>query len=828
MKFSLNWLNDFIDLSEFQKTPQLLAEHLSLAGFEVESVVDEAKKFAHMVVGQIVTKEVHPQADRLSLCQVDIGDGQLRQIVCGAQNHKAQDKVAVTLPQAVLPSGLEIKTSKIRGVESQGMLASESELGLKESSEGILILPPGSKIGQALAEFFGHNDVIFEVNVTPNRADCLSHRGLAFELSAILNRPVKALRPFNLVENSLRRAVNRLGNSLVSDKALSSGGVSVRASQACPMYLGQVIDSVQVSEAPVWMKRRLESLGMKSINVVVDVTNYVMLELGQPMHAFDLKLLQGDGVVVDWAVDGEKFESFDGTQVKLSAQDLTIRAVGGPAVALAGVVGSRHSGVSAQTRSLFLESAFFSRDLVRKTSRRLGIETDSSYRFSRGVDPSGPQLAMSRALELLRDLAGAVVSQPMCAVQVYENRPEEVKVNPERASQRLGLNLGAGDVRGLLQRLHCEIREEGDSLWVTPPSFRWDIEQEADLIEEIGRLYGYAHIPEKFPPLTEPPMAHDAEYTLGVKLARTLTGLGYHQAIQYAFGDPKEFQSLVSDREAFEACGLEIPKSWVRIRNPLSEDLALVRPSLLVGLLNTAVLNTRQSQKTGRLFELGRVFGAVGDSFFEPQRLGLIEWGNPNQGLWKWGRSFEAVWSLKASLETVVQSLLIQKWEWVKPKRTPLIFHPEQSICLVVEGKMLGIVGSLHPLLKDRYKVRETIALGEFDWDRLSKNQPRKVKAKVFARVPSVERDLAMVFPEDFSAAEILREATRLGASVVQSVEIFDEFRADSLGPNSRSLALRFRLQKSDATLAENEIKDLMGSVQKGFEEKFGARVREA
>ncbi|MCB0349873.1 MAG: phenylalanine--tRNA ligase subunit beta, partial [Bdellovibrionales bacterium] len=588
MKISLSWINEYVDVKDFFKKPEELASLLTGAGLEVEGYEDPSKKFNHVVIGHIVELGKHPNADKLTLCQVDTGAGQPHQIVCGAQNHKQGDKVIVALPGAVLPGNFAIKLSKIRDVESQGMLCSESELGLKDQSEGIVILPKDAKVGQSYAEYSGACDIIFEINVTPNRADCLSHVGLAREISCLLDRPLKL--PEAKIKTGAKKTKDHIDVKLVN-------------AELCPRYAGRSIFGVQVGASPAWLKNRLLAVGLNSINNVVDVTNFVMMEYGQPLHAFDAKNLKGEKIIVDMAKQNEKFKSLDGTVIELSGEELTIRD-GETAVALAGVVGGLNSGVTEKTEEIFLEAAHFNPRGVRRTSRKHGIDTDSGQRFSRGTDPENVLEAMNRAAALIQELAGGEVAKDFYDLYPKPHARTPIKVRKQILEERLGYAVDMSDFNKWMKRLHCKTKVSGDTVTVEAPPFRFDIEIEMDLVEEYARLNGYDKIPESFPALQVRPTDSALSYINEQRAGELFKNEGYLEARNYNFLSPK-WQSELIDEKQYAKLGLAAGGEAVNIKNPLSEETSQMRQSLLPGLLTNLIHNFSHGALDGRLFETG-------------------------------------------------------------------------------------------------------------------------------------------------------------------------------------------------------------------------------
>lgn len=810
MKISFNWLCEYIDINDYRSQLPELSRLLTAAGLEVEGMNNPAQDWDHVVVGRLLDVGVHPNADKLTLCKVQVAEDEVLQIVCGAKNHKKGDRVAVAKVGAVLKGDFKIKASKIRDVESFGMLCSLSELGLADESEGILILSEDNTIGTPLARISSLSDVIFELNVTPNRADCLSHIGLARELATLLDRPLHLPAPQN--PETGKAMEQQIQVQLMDD-------------QACPRYCGRMIRGVKVGPSPDWLKSRLESIGLKSINNVVDVTNFVLFEYGQPLHAFDLRHLSGPQIVIAKAQDGEVFKTLDGSEIKLSHQDLVIRDAE-KAVALAGVVGGQNSGVSDQTTDVFLESAFFKSEGVRRTSRSHGIETDSCYRFARGVDPAQTRQAMERAAQLILQVAGGELQ--LGYVDLY---PQPIARNPiiihvDQVTQRLGFKVIAADFKNWMTRLQCQVSERSGQFEVTPPSYRWDLNIKEDLIEEFARLHGYSALLENLPVLQSEPTRHDPRYVFGRKVAKILTGLGSHQALNYAF--------IASDDHA-EVWGSESTQSWglnsgagaVKLLNPLSEDLAVMRESLLPSLLKNLVFNQRHGHLYGRLFELAPVTYRQEKKFNHENRLALVFWGQKDS-LWDRPQKNSVVFELKAVVDSLLSALggKTSRWQQVE-QNVPAGFHPGQTASLFYEGKTIGLLGTLHPALKDRYKIREEVAWVELNLDLLGQRQPRSPQFKSIAKFPSMERDIALVGAETIAADTILSEIRRGAGPLLVDLKLFDLYQDEELKKHGRrSVAVRMRFQSEKETLSDEVINSLRDKVVNSVCQKLGLEIR--
>ncbi len=798
MKVSLNWLNDYVDVSEFYSNTDALSKILTDAGLEVDGVEDMAKSFQHVVVGHIKELQKHPDADKLTVCSVDVGGDQLQQIVCGAKNHKAGDKVVAALPGAVLPGDFKIKKSKIRGVESLGMLCSLSELGMSDESDGISILDSQAKPGQSYAEFAGVNDIVFELSVTSNRADCLSHIGLARELSCLLDKPLKKTES-NIITESFKVA-DHVRVELIDTKN-------------CPRYAARVIKGVKVGPSPTWLKTRLEQVDINSVNNVVDITNFIMLEYGQPMHSFDLQNISKAVLQVKGVKQDEPFTSLDGTEFKLHEGELGI-CDGERVVALAGIVGGQNSGISDSTTDLLLEVAHFLPSSVRKTSRRLGINTDSCYRFSRGTDPSIVPATMDRACHLIQNICGGQISSD--TVDHYPNplKRNSIKINTNYASERLGYAIKTKDFSSWMQRLGCElVSESGNDLEFNPPSWRWDLEIKEDLVEEYGRLNGYDKIPESLPPLSYEPLTHDKTYVQDRYTYQFFSKQGFHQSVNYNFLGSDYLSTFFGGMHTeLSNCGLTVSKDLAELKNPLSEEYNIMRPSLAPSLFKNLITNYRSGVSSSKLFEVGKVFGVDGDGYFEKRHLGITAWGQSSE-LWKNSNSAPLVLSLKSSIENFLQSLKAKSWSW-KTWNTELPhLHPGRTATLFFEGKNIGYIGELHPKMKEDNKIREDVAFAEFDLELLMRSFPKKPKLTEISKFPAVERDFSFVVDKSIPSAELKQFITKTQKNLIKSVDVVDVFTGNKLPEGKHSLTFKVVLQDLSATLTEDIIKKLHSDI---------------
>lgn len=814
MKISLKWINEFVDIQEEMKKPDELAEKLTRAGLEVEEVINKAKDYNQVVVGLILEKGKHPNADKLSLCRVTTGEGVVHQIVCGAQNHKSGDRIVVALPGAILPGNFQIKNSTIRGIESAGMLCSAKELGLPVENDGLMILPVDAPVGKSFSDYKGLNDILFVLKVTPNRADSLSHYGLARELSCLLGKELKSRRPEFPVD----------GMSTKKEMQLE-----VKNPELCPRYSGRLITGVQVGPSPDWLKNRLETLGMNSINNIVDVTNYVMMELGQPLHAFDADQIQGKKVIVAKANAQEKFIKLDETEITLTGEELTIRD-SSKALCLAGVVGGKNSGVTDSTKNIFLESAYFNPMSVRKTSRKHGIETDSAYRFSRGVDPDGALRASDRATELILQVAGGKASG-----EPHDFYPEPVKkswvpIELQTVTDRLGFPAEEKLFVDFMKRLGCELKSGAAGRFeVLPPSYRFDLEGEMDLVEEYARLIGYDHIPENLPAFNRSPLAHDKNYLLNLKTARSLIKESYHQAFNFAFVSEKQEQNFLGSVAKIKEAGLKISEDPVRLLNPLNEDLNVMRSSLSFGLSKNLLTNFHNGNKSGRLFEIGPCFSKENPSeVYEQNRLALLAWGQ-NENLWNKTLTTPLVFEIKTAVESLLKNFRVQNYSWVSPQdkgMVPQFLHLGQFAYLVVEGKKLGFLASLHPVWLEDNKVRCPAAIAEFDLEALYKGQPRPLRFQSISKFPAVERDFAFVMAKSLKVDEVLKAAKKFGGNLLSHIEVFDVYQGDKMEPGKKSVAIRLVFQDFNATLQEAQIQEVQNKIVNGLKAQFDLALR--
>jgi len=793
MKLSLKWLGTYTNVTPFLKDPQKLSDLLTNGGLEVEGISDQSKDFNHVVIGKILEKNKHPNADNLTLCLVDVGDGTSRRIVCGAKNHNAGDKVVVALPGAILPGNFEIKLSKIRGEESQGMLCSDKELGLSSESQGIKILPDDATIGMPFAKYFKLDDVILDVKVTPNRSDCLSHFGLAREIAGLTgDRFEFPLSPFTEGRESTRKLIK----------------LNVEDSERCLRYAGRVVLNVRVGPSPLWLKQRLEAIGLRSINNVVDITNFVMMEVGQPLHAFDTSKINSAQIIVRKAKEGEKLLTLMDQELILDGSELVIADQKKP-IALAGVMGGKETGVNEHTRDIFVESAYFIPSAVRRASRRHGLESDSSYRFSRGVDPDAINLALNRACQLLAENSGGTVCTDSYDIYPRPVAKPRMELDLSFISSRLGMTIDGIEAKRLLERVGCDVSGSGQKLMVNPPAYRADLRIPEDLGEEMLRLKGFSSIPETLPQTLVAPTRDDLNFTLENRLGQTLRDLGIDQAVNLSFIN-STFQE--------EFLGSDFKKQIVTLENPINLELNVMRASLLPSLAKNASYNSRHGQVQGSLFEIAPVFEVKETKdlknetrpFYEETHLGLIQFGNAPEN-WLKIPSPQTFFRLKGVIEEFLRAWQYKSIRFEKFETTPSYLHPGQSAEIFVEGKSIGVIGVMHPGLQEKLELKIPVVLSELNLKTLFIGQPRMARAKPLPKFPSIDRDVAFLAPLEVSSGAIKEALTKAAGQLLVSCFPFDVFDGGSSGtsrlpPNKKSIAFRLTYQDQNRTLSDEEI----------------------
>ncbi|MCC7373234.1 MAG: phenylalanine--tRNA ligase subunit beta [Verrucomicrobiales bacterium] len=824
MKTTLNWLKDYV---AFDWSPEELTERLTMLGLEVEGVDRRGGDFAGVVVAQVVTRDKHPNADKLSVCRVNDGTGE-RQIVCGAQNFQAGDKVPLILPGAALPpkpgdkEPFVIKVGKIRGVESHGMMCSSEELGIDPASiglkkeDGLLILDPGGRVGQPFAEYLGRGgaDVVYDLEVTPNRPDFNSVIGIAREIAALTGNPLKTPAV------ALPAGDADIAQSLA---------VRIDAPDLCPRYTARLIRGVKVGPSPGWLRDRLEKVGLRSINNVVDVTNYVMLETGQPLHAFDYRLIEKGGeavptIVVRRALDGEKFVTLDGKEHTLSNEHLLI-ADPVKAVALGGVMGGRNTEVSETTTDILLETAYFKPSGIRKAGKTLAIRTDASYRFERGVDPDATDRVGQRAAQLILELAGGHLANGVIDAHPAPSEVRQITLRHERVNALLGLKLRPEEIECFLASLGMRVvnrrpRAVDDAAPVEPvtfqvPSYRVDLKREADLIEEVARLYGVDKIPSTTPRHAKGQNAFDARYDELAEVRRLLIGLGLNEA---------QGQTLVSKGSLRGTA----PEQTVLLSNPLSGDMDALRPSLVPGLMDILRHNARRKNSDVALFELGRVFVQHNGGVREGWRLAIAITGARSAPFWS-GADREArvdVMDLKGLVEEFLEQFGLRGVAW--KRRDDAAGWFVESAAVTLGGKLpLGELGQIQPRVAKSYDVKDPVFVAELDLDALLARRNTARGYKTLPAFPEIRRDIAMWVAETVTHDAVMQAVRQAKAANLEAVEIFDVFRGKNVPEGQKSVAYAFVYRAADRTLTDVEVNAAHEKVVAQLKAGVGAQIRE-
>jgi phenylalanyl-tRNA synthetase beta chain len=808
MRLPLDWLAEMVDLPPDAE----LVEKLSLSGFEDVMVHRTGPDLSGIVVGHVAGCERHPDADKLSVCRVDVGDGTPRTIVCGAPNVAAGQAVAVALPGTRLPTGARIERAKLRGVVSEGMICSARELGLGDEHAGILVLAPGTPVGRPVPEVLPDPGRVLEVGITPNRGDAASALGLAREIRAIFGGELRPPDP---------------QPSEAGAPASDSVAVSITAGDGCFHYVARVVRGLRVGASPAWLSRRLEAAGFRSINNVVDATNLVMLELGQPLHAFDLAKLRGARIDVRRAGAGESITTLDGKRRALDAEDLVIADARG-AVAIAGVMGGTHSEVDASTRDVLIESAHFHPTTVRKTARRHGLHSEASYRFERGVDREGVRRAADRAARWLAELAGGQVAKGAVEARGHAApHVESIRLPVARVNRLLGTRLGVAEIRAILARVGVETGSEaGDVLVARIPSHRNDLELPEDLIEEVARIHGYEEIPTTLPIGELRPAELPATWRLADRAKDLLAAFGFVELTTFPFVGERDLGSLRLDPGDPRRVAL-------RIENPMQEQDGLLRTLLVPSLLRVAHQNRSRQIDRVAVFEICRVFLPHGGPqegqppvqlAREPLSLGALLIPGEQRHLW----SPEPPPPLFHVLRGVTERLLsgLGYVASLRSGGSVTYLHPGAQAEIVVDGRSLGAVGELHPEVAAAFAIDSACAWLELDLDALAATGPREVRVREVSREPQVRRDLAALVDRRQPAGEILEAIRKAAGPDLVSVEPFDRYEGEGVPEGRVSLAFRLVFQRADRTLSDAEVGQSLDRVVRMLTNRFGAELR--
>jgi len=791
MKISLNWLKQYVD---FDLSPEVIAEKLTLAGLEMEEMEQIGGSFSGVVVGEVVKAEKHPNADKLTLCTVNDGESEL-QIVCGAPNVAEGQRIPVARVGATLVGGFTIKPVKLRGIESFGMLCSERELGLSEAHEGIMVLDASQyRPGDTFMVDGPEEDTVLEIAITPNRPDCLCHLGVAREAAAILDQPLK------------RPSVSVVDAEPATEAFID---IEIQDAQACPRYSARVIRDVKIGPSPQWLRTRLESIGLRSINNVVDVTNFVLMETGHPLHAFDYDEIAGQKIVVRKARQDEAFTTLDNQERKLHADDLLI-CDGNRAVALAGVMGGLNSEVSEKTVNILLESAYFDPMTIRRTAKRLGMSTDASQRFERGADPNGTLYALDRAAQLISELAGGTVCKNVVDANVRPITPLQVDVRPERVNHVLGSNFSAEAMIDVFKRLG--LSAEGRApIHTEIPTFRPDLTREIDLIEEVVRLYGFDHIEPSA--LTSMPLIDNRtrETDFVEALKDHMVGQGFDECVH---------SSMVSKWQAQWSDAV----TPIAITNPLSPETAVLRTWVMPTLLNAVAWNQNRSTSNLKLFEIGKQFRNTDKGPVEHLSLAVVLSGIDDRGsYWTDAKKDWDFFALKGVMESLNRQFHLKLA--LQPD-SHLFLNDETATEVKLDGKCVGYLGQIDKKILKKWDISQTVWGFEIHVLPMEQASRKRVAFQPIAKYPTVKRDLAFVVDEPVIIGEIIKVIKKAGGNYCQDVSLFDLYRGDQIASNKKSAAFALTFLSMDRTLTDTEIDPLMSNIIKAVNKHFQAELR--
>lgn len=805
MLVSYEWLSQYVDLAGI--TPEDIAEELNRTGIEVEVIYTRDPGVSGVVIGEVLSVERHPQADRLQICLVNVGKGQVLQIVCGAKNVAAGQRVPVALVGAKLPGGLVIKKAKLRGVESNGMICSAKELGfpekvlMKEQTDGILVLEPDAPIGSDIKEYLGMNDQVIELQLTPNRSDCLGMIGVAYEVAAIFDRELR-LPMTQQLPPQYEAPLN----------------IFVESEEDCPFYAAQVVHDLKVGPSPQWMQNRLISAGIRPINNIVDITNYVMLETGQPLHAFDYNKLQDGNIIVRRALPNEQIVTLDSV-TRTCDEGMLLITDGQQPLALAGVMGGKSTEVTDQTVTVLLEAAFFDPQEVRKTSRKLGLRSEASMRFEKGVDPEGILPALSRAVQLLCQIAGGAVASEVLVKKVGDIEDIVIDLRHDRLVNLLGVHLDADEVADIFRRLRFPMEAHEGVYTVQVPTRRPDITIEVDLIEEVARLYGYDRIPTMLPWGQQPPGGLTEEQKVRRVIRHTLRDLGLNEVVTY---------SLTSSALEQEVAPLYTMGNSISLAMPMSNEHAVLRTNLLPHLIEVAGYNQRHGNERVQIFEMARIYlpTTAEVQMLPEERLILagVLTGREDPSIWK-GQPKPAAdfYTAKGMLEALFTRLGVLDVEYQAV--APHGFHPGRTAQILVNGQFIGLLGELHPTLAKKHDLLRPVAF-QLDVEKLIAAMEGPLVYQPIPRYPAVTRDLAVIVDEQTPVGRLEAGIWQAGGELIESVSLFDVFVGEQIGAGKKNVAFSLTYRAADRTLTDEEVSDVHARVVHHLAEAFGAQLR--
>jgi len=806
MKVSLSWLKDYIDI---RMDAADLANALTMAGLEVESVSNRYAYLQTVVVGRVAEVSPHPNADKLTVCRVETGD-RSRKVVCGAPNVSEGMLAPLALPGTVLADGTQLEKSVIRGEKSDGMLCSDLELGLGIDGSGIMELDPSLRAGDPLAEALGLEDTVLEFDLTPNRPDCLSLIGIAREIAAIQNTPLK-YPDYSLTDEQ--------------DIISTLTSVTIEAPDHCPRYSARLVEDIVIKPSPFWMQDRLLSVGLRPINNIVDITNYVLMETGQPLHAFDFDQLAQQRIVVKTAADGDKFVTLDQKERQLNSRMLMI-CDGEKQVAVGGVMGGLNSEIEDTTRRVLIEGAYFNPVSIRKTSKTLGLSTDASHRFERGVDPQGTVRAVNRAAALIVEFGEATLIGGLIDEYPQPQKVNSVNLTTARTHRLLGINPDGSEIKRLLESIEFKVEtmtsdNEDQQLVVVPPSFRVDIARPEDLMEEVARLSGYNNIPTTFPAMPAEARPPDRNLELRNHLKNLMTGFGFTEAITYSF-----VAEASCDRLRLKAD--DPRRSLIHILNPLSEDQAVMRTSLAGGLIDTAVYNIAQQVKNLKLFEIGKLFIHTQSRELprEPEFLAALCTGSRQISSWH-GREIPCdFYDIKGVAQGLIGALKIGNIRFTAmPAGDCDYTRPGYTAQILAADTPVGLVGEIHPQVREEFDLKQPAYIFELDLDKIISLIPPTRNSAPIPKFPAIYRDITIIVDRAIETQTVLQAVENIREDLVENLHLFDVFEGDPISAGQKSVSFRVTYRSSDKTLEDDDINDLHKAITDRLLKAFDATL---
>jgi len=799
MLISLNWLKQYIDLDGIEINE--MENSLTMIGQEVEKIEIAGSNLENVVTAKIIEKEMHPDSDHLTVCKVDNGK-EILQIVCGASNHKAGDKVVLAQIGAKLSEDFVIKKGKIRGKESCGMLCSEVELGIGSDKDGIIILPEDAPIGVPFKDYLGINDTVFELEITPNRPDCLSHIGIARELSAYYGKELK------YPETEIK--------SEISEKTSDNVKVSIEDSNLSRRYVTRILKNVTVKESPKWLKERIEAVGLRSINNIVDVSNFILMEMNHPNHVFDLDKIEGNEIKVKSAVKGDKLVTLDEQERELEDGDIVI-CDSKKILALGGVMGGLDSEVTDNTKNILLEVAQFNPQNVRKTSRRLTLSSDSSYRFERGIDVEDSIKVINRLANLIQEVAGGEILNGYVDVYPVPHENKVAELNFERLNRFVGKVIPREKVIEILRNLEIDVKDNGETLTLTAPSYRGDLELEQDYFEEVIRMYGFDNI-ENILPRVDINKNSTLDTTKLTDRVKTIcASVGLKEVINYSFIPKDALQKL-------KFTGVSEDK-LIDISNPITEDFVTMRPTLLYSLIKNAKDNMNRNVSNIRFFEVSRTFEKAEELAKEDIKVGIILAGENDKTLWNPKPVHYDFYDLKGIVEEIFSKLKFQNFSIKRSVQTE--FHPGRSADVFVGKEYIGSFGEIHPDVLENFGLnKKTVLVAEFNIELIKKYINKPFVYQGIVKYPAVPRDLALVMNENILVGDILKTIEKIDKKV-EKVELFDIYQGIGVEPGKKSVAISILLRDDSKTLEEKEINDIIDKILAKMKKDYMAELRQ-